>query len=137
MELRQGIRCAPMEPIDRVETWGFISTMKKNSEVACHRCGACCHVDVAAYVTSEDMERWAREGRHDIIAHVCENGVIRSGDRVIKKTGVKPTTCLMSCVYLKWHGSSCSCGIYETRTAVCRSYVPGSSDLCSLYRRKQ
>jgi Fe-S-cluster containining protein len=41
----------------------------------------------------------------------------------------------MSCVYLTWHGSIASCKIYETRTKVCRSYVPGSSDLCSQYNK--
>jgi Fe-S-cluster containining protein len=113
----------------------LVMDSEKNRDVACHRCGACCHVDVAAYVTREDIERWEKEGRFDIIAHARANDVTRSGDQVTNRFGSKITTCLMSCVYLKWHGPSSACEIYETRTKVCRNYVPGSSDLCPLYRR--
>ncbi len=108
---------------------------EEDTIITCRRCGNCCHVDVAAYVTLEDIQRWDREGRHDIIAHVCDNDVTWSDDRFSNSFGSNIRTCLMSCVYLKWHGSSASCKIYETRTKVCRSFVPGSSDLCPQYRR--
>jgi Fe-S-cluster containining protein len=110
---------------------------EKNRGTTCHRCGACCHVDVVAYVTREDVERWEKEGRSDIIAHLRAYDVTWSNGRVNKRFELRPTTCLMSCVYLKWQGSYCTCVIYETRTMVCRSYVPGSSELCSLYHREQ
>jgi len=40
------------------------------TSVACRRCGACCHVDMVAYVSPEDIQRWEKEGRHDIIARL-------------------------------------------------------------------
>ena len=95
----------------------------------------CCHLDMAAYVSFEDIHRWEKEGRCDILAHVRDNGVVWSDDGFVNRFGSKITTCLMSCVYLKWHGSTASCGIYETRTKVCRNYIPGSSELCPQYRR--
>jgi len=109
---------------------------EKNKDITCLRCGNCCHVDVAAYVTLEDIQRWEKEGRHDIIAHVSDNDVTWSHDRIINRFGSNIKTCLMSCVYLKWYASSASCEIYETRTKVCRSFVPGSSGLCPQYHRK-
>ena len=114
----------------------LIMKSEKERDIVCRRCGNCCHVDVAAYVTFEDIERWEREGRHDILAHLRDNGVTWSGDRVVNKFGSTITTCLMTCVYCKWDGPVATCAIYETRTKVCRSFVPGSSDLCPQYRRK-
>lgn len=108
---------------------------EENRDIDCRRCGNCCHVDVAAYVSLEDIKRWEKEGRHDILAHVRENGVTCSESRVINKFGSDIKTCRMSCVYLKWNGSTASCDIYETRTKVCRGYVPGSSGLCPQHSR--
>ncbi len=102
----------------------------------CRRCGNCCHVDVAAYASREDLERWERQGRQDIIAHVRANGVTWSEDRFSNRFGLGITTCRMSCVYLRWDGPSAFCEIYETRTKVCRSYVPGSTGLCPRFHRK-
>ncbi len=108
----------------------------RDNSITCRRCGACCHVDVAAYVSLEDIQRWEKEGRHDILNHVKNYGVTWSDDGFVNRFGSSIHTCLMSCVYLQWQGSSASCGIYETRTKVCRSFIPGSSDLCPQYRRK-
>ncbi len=107
-----------------------------NKRLSCRRCGNCCHVDVAAYVVLEDIQRWQREGRGDILAHVRDNGVTWSDRSVVNRFGTTITTCQMSCVYLKWSGPLASCGIYDVRTNVCRSYIPGSSDLCPQHRRK-
>lgn len=103
---------------------------ERNEDNNCRRCGNCCHVDVAAYVARKDIERWEKEVRHDILAHVRANGVTWSRDGFTNRFGSSITTCRMSCVYLKWDGPSAFCEIYETRTTVCRSFVPGSSDLC-------
>lgn len=46
---------------------------EKDGDITCHRCGNCCHVDVAAYVSLEDIQRWEKEGRHDVLAHVHDN----------------------------------------------------------------
>ncbi len=112
------------------------SEENKNKGTACRRCGNCCHVDVAAYVSLEDIRRWEEEGRDDIISHVRDNGVTWSHHGIRNRFGSEVKTCRMSCVYLRWHGPSASCEIYETRTKVCRSFIPGSSDLCPQYRRK-
>jgi Fe-S-cluster containining protein len=91
---------------------------------------------VAGYVSVEDIQRWEQEGRHDILAHVRDNGVSWSSDGFVNRFGSEIITCLMSCVYLQWQGSSAACGIYESRTKACRSFVPGSSDLCPQYHRE-
>ena len=106
--------------------------MDKN--LACHRCGACCHLDVAAYISLDDIHRWEKEGRQDILDHVRGAGVTWSRDAVVNRFESGVRTCLMSCVYLRWEGTLASCGIYETRTAVCRSFVPGSTNLCPQHR---
>ena len=108
----------------------------ENRDVVCQQCGNCCHVDVAAYVTADDMRLWEKEGRHDVIAHALANDVMWSGDKVANRFGSNIETCRMSCIYLNWEGPSAFCGIYEVRTNVCRSYVPGSSNLCPQYDRK-
>lgn len=100
---------------------------EKKSDITCRRCGNCCQLDVAAYVSLEDIRRWEKEGRHDIIDHVRDNDVTWSREGISNRFGSRIRTCLMSCVYVKWHGSSASCEIYETRTKVCRSFIPGSS----------
>jgi Fe-S-cluster containining protein len=109
---------------------------EKNKNIICRRCGNCCHVDVAAYVTLEDIQRWEQEGRHDILAHVRDYDVAWSDDGFVNRYGSKINTCLMSCFYLRWQGSSALCGIYETRTKVCRNFIPGSADLCPQYCQK-
>lgn len=107
-----------------------------NKHLTCRRCGNCCHLDVAAYVAQEDIQRWEKEGRDDILGHVRDNSVTWSRQSVVNRFGANITTCRMSCVYLKWSGPVASCGIYDVRTNVCRNYVPGSSELCPQYHRK-
>jgi len=103
----------------------------------CHRCGTCCQLDMTAYVSRDDIGRWEKEGRHDILAHVRDYGVTWSDTEFVNRFGSNIKTCLMSCVYLEWDGSTASCSIYETRTKVCRNYVPGSSELCPQHHRQQ
>ena len=105
------------------------SDVKEKKDRVCRQCGNCCQVDMVAYVTPEDIARWEREGRHDIIDRLSRNEVIWAGDRLIDPSGAKVTTC----VYLGWTGTTCFCEIYETRPKVCRDYIPGSSELCPLY----
>lgn len=95
----------------------------------CLRCGSCCHVDMIAYVTDDDIERWKRERRSDILARVRGEDIIWAGDRIVSSSG-RP---LQSCVYLGWDGHQFFCAIYETRPSVCRNYSPGSSELCPLH----
>lgn len=106
---------------------------KKNKDTKCHQCGVCCHVDMTAYVTEEDIRRWKNEGRDDIIAHFTDNNVIWIGDHFIRKTGQAVSICF----YLNRNGSSFFCEIHPTRPMVCRNYVPGSSELCSRYYEEE
>ncbi|MHB8110755.1 MAG: YkgJ family cysteine cluster protein [Syntrophorhabdaceae bacterium] len=98
----------------------------------CRRCGACCHVDMMAYVRPEDFTRWEKEGRHDIIARMRNNEIVWAGGRIVNKSG----TAVRTCFYLDWDTSRFFCQIYNTRPMVCREYVPGSTLLCPLYRKK-
>ncbi|HQH43145.1 MAG TPA: YkgJ family cysteine cluster protein [Syntrophorhabdaceae bacterium] len=102
----------------------------------CLRCGNCCHVDVAAYVTIDDIKRWEKEGRSDILAHIRTYDITWNENRAINRFGENINNCRMSCIYLQWDGSKTNCQIYETRTDVCRNYVPGSTWLCPQYRKK-
>ncbi|MBN2401177.1 MAG: YkgJ family cysteine cluster protein [Spirochaetes bacterium] len=107
--------------------------MNKNNKITCLRCGACCHVDIIAYVSPEDIQRWEGEGRNDIIARIGGGEVVWLGDRIVNKYGEK----VKNCVYLNYDGTSFFCEIYETRPLVCRNFLPGSSELCPQYYRKE
>ena len=90
-------------------------------------------MDFIAYVHPEDIERWEKEGRLDIINRIRDSGIIWMGDRIIDKYGEK----VNSCIYLNQDGALFSCEIYNTRPLVCRSYIPGSSEICPLYYAKK
>ncbi len=85
-----------------------------------------------AYITADDVERWKREGRDDILQHMHAHDIVWAGDIIVSSTGIR----LKSCVFLNWDGESFSCGIYPTRPGVCRDYVPGSSEICPLYYKQ-
>jgi Fe-S-cluster containining protein len=106
----------------------------KGEAHSCLRCGTCCHLDVAAYASLDDIRRWEEEGRQDILDHIREAGVTWTDDAVVSRYESNVRTCLMSCVYLRWQGALASCAIYGTRTKICRSFVPGSTDLCPQHR---
>ena len=105
---------------------------EKNGGITCRRCGNCCRVDMVAYISPEDIQRWERERRHDIIARLRENDVMWAGDRIVNRFGEK----VKDCVYLNGHGALFSCEIYETRPLICRNFIPGSSALCPQYYRE-
>jgi Fe-S-cluster containining protein len=104
---------------------------RENGGVACRRCGACCRVDMVAYISSEDIQRWENEGRQDIIARLRDNDVMWAGDQIVDKFGER----VRDCVYLNGDGTLFSCEIYETRPLICRNFIPGSSPLCPQYDR--
>jgi len=105
----------------------------RSTKINCKRCGKCCLANFIAYVTNEDLNRWQREGRDDIL-HVLEqqNG-IWAGDHLIS---VNNGHSLHGCPFLKGETGYYTCTIYETRPRVCREYVPGSSELCPQYYRE-
>jgi len=81
---------------------------------------------MVAYASDEDIRRWETEGRRDILAHIRSNETLWAGDRIMTVRG----TYLSTCVFLNRDREGFFCTIYETRPQVCRSYEPGSSDIC-------
>jgi Fe-S-cluster containining protein len=100
--------------------------MHQVQEKECRRCGKCCGTSMFAYVTEDDLNRWKKEHRQDLI-DIAENGeTIWAGDRIMTSTGEY----FRECQFLKRTKDGCTCIIYETRPGVCASYSPGSSPLC-------
>ncbi len=105
----------------------YTGGVKVHEATPCKRCGKCCLADMIAYTEQEDIDRWKREGRKDIL-HIIENEhAIWVGDHLISSEDGRY---IHGCPFLKWEGDLCSCTIYETRPRVCRDYEPGSSELC-------
>ncbi|MBN1472025.1 MAG: YkgJ family cysteine cluster protein [Syntrophaceae bacterium] len=100
----------------------------------CLRCGKCCFVDMTAYAQKEDFDRWRSEGRKDILNIIMHHHLVWAGDRIVSsETGDHSR----ECPFLYSSGRSFLCSIYETRPAVCRNYIPGSSELCPQWRGKE
>jgi len=97
----------------------------------CARCGGCCKSDMMAYVSDEDRDRWAREGRHDILTAIDGGERVWAGDRIVYQNG---SGSLSSCTFLRWEGDKTWCAIYETRPRVCSDFLPGKSLLCTLHK---
>jgi Fe-S-cluster containining protein len=105
---------------------------RENEGITCQRCGSCCRVDMVAYISPKDIQRWEKEQRDDIIARLRDNDVMWAGDRIVNRFGIN----VRDCVYLNWNGTLFSCEIYETRPMICRNFIPGSSALCPQYYRE-
>ncbi len=94
----------------------------------CIRCGKCClyrHFMMTLSATSEDVSRWKREERYDILKYVStispdvhdlwvKNGEESHRCPFVRKDRGKPTY---------------RCGIYETRPEVCKGYPHGKKCL--------
>jgi Fe-S-cluster containining protein len=100
----------------------------------CGRCGKCCLADFIAYVHEEDLERWRREGREDILGIIEREQAVWAGDHFASAVDGRY---LHGCPFLTWEGNCHACAIYETRPGTCRRYVPGSSEICSQFQRSQ
>lgn len=98
----------------------------------CARCGKCCLTDFIAYVTEEDMLRWTQQGRSDILDTIGRERAVWMGDHLVSSDS---GASLHACPFLVWQNGLHSCTIYETRPAVCRAYKPGSSELCSVWKK--
>ena len=97
----------------------------------CRRCGTFCLADMIACASSEDLARWKRENRQDIL-HIIENEhAVWLGDHFISSRTGRP---IYGCPFLEMKDGVFSCSIYETRPQVCRDYQPGSSRICPQYR---
>ncbi|TAL37389.1 MAG: YkgJ family cysteine cluster protein [Spirochaetes bacterium] len=102
------------------------------ADVECMRCGRCCLADMFACASDEDIGRWRREGRDDILGMRESESAVWVGDHFIStRTG----RYIRHCPFLALGGELCACGIYETRPKVCADYRPGSSYLCPLYKK--
>jgi len=103
----------------------------KTPTITCKRCGKCC-LSVFVPVTDEDLERWKREGKQEIFRAMEHSKSVWAGDIIISSENGK---ILFTCPFLRCEGTYYTCTIYEDRPTVCRQYKPGSSELCSQYKK--
>ena len=75
----------------------------------CKHCGSCCIVDTINIVKKDDIKRWEKEGRRDILEHVR-----MAGDVPI---GFKKSKCPF---YDNTKNKRCS--IEETKPEVCKRF---------------
>jgi Fe-S-cluster containining protein len=124
-----------VEDLYQYEYLLLIKNSSGNTSIAeCRRCGKCCLADFIAYVTqisSEDQERWRREGRQDILSVIQKEHAVWVGDHFISSDDGRY---IHGCPFLAWEGDHATCTIYETRPEICRRYKPASSEICSQYR---
>jgi len=98
--------------------------------VECVKCGRCCLANVSAIATDEDRERWQREGRHDILQVLEDEGAVWGGSR--PGSGLDEWA-RWGCPFLLHRVSQVICSIYETRPRTCRGFTPGATEFCSLF----
>ena len=98
----------------------------------CLRCGTCCMADMIADADAEDLARWKREGRADILRVYCD--ALWAGDHFMSRT---TGMTIHDCPFLDFREGSFFCTIYETRPRVCRDFKPGSSAICPRHSRKR
>jgi Fe-S-cluster containining protein len=76
-------------------------------------------------VSANDIVRWKREGRSDILDGLVEGHFSEQAF---------PSLSSGACVHLGKPGHPNDCSIYETRSETCHALVPGSLQ-CLCYRR--
>jgi Fe-S-cluster containining protein len=84
-----------------------------------------------APATHEDMERWRREEKKEILRVMEHSKAAWAGDIVVSSEDGR---ILFNCPFLKSAGEYYSCTIYEDRPKICRNFEPGSSELCSQFK---
>lgn len=97
--------------------------------IPCRRCGACC-LPGLALVHDEDIERWKKEQRDDILHIVDHYQPMWAGDHLFNPDGHQ----INGCPFLQLQDGLLTCSIYETRPIVCRRFSPGESAMCSAWR---
>ena len=94
--------------------------MRQEARPLCRRCGQCCRETFVRYVGEEDLGRWLREKRSDLLGTVRREKEAATAGRI-------PAACR----FLAEAGSSkFLCSIYETRPSVCRDFNPGQAKIC-------
>jgi Fe-S-cluster containining protein len=89
------------------------------SDTDCRRCGACCHSrEGTILITEEDILRWRRLGRNDLIDELVEG---HFGLQAF------PNGPRGACAHLGIPGAPNDCSIYQMRATVCRTFQPGSA----------
>jgi Fe-S-cluster containining protein len=96
-------------------------------ELDCLTCGACCRQasDGRILIPAEDLLRWKRQGREDILAQVVPG---HFGEEAFAYTADG------ACVHLGVPGQPNACAIYEDRGTTCREFEKGSWQ-CREFRR--
>ncbi len=79
----------------------------------------------------EDMERWRREDKKEILRAIERSKAMWAGDVVVSSEDGR---ILFNCPFLKYEGEYATCTIYEDRPKTCRNFEPGSSELCSQFK---
>lgn len=93
----------------------------------CEHCGACCHQRPGTIlIEAEDLNRWKRAERHDLLAAVEEG---HFGMQAFKMVGG-------ACVHLGRADNPAACRIYPDRATVCRTFEAGSRQ-CLEFRRER
>lgn len=105
--------------------------MKTNFE--CKRCGKCCFRFPQLEAYAEDIKRWRKEGRDDILQYVdiFHFSSFDTGDLWFNpKNGME----LNRCPFLRKvkNKDEYKCGIHETKPTVCKNYPfnPGQNGVC-------
>jgi Fe-S-cluster containining protein len=101
------------------------------SPISCMRCGKCC-LAVFMPFTDEDMDRWKKAEKKEILRAMQHSKAVWAGDIIISSEDGK---ILFTCPFLRCEGKYYSCTIYEDRPRICSEYIPGSSELCSQYKK--
>lgn len=101
--------------------------MTDEDELDCLSCGACCRQasDGRILVPAEDLVRWRRDGRDDILGQLVPG---HFGERAFAFTSEG------ACVHLGMAGQPHACRIYEARGTTCREFERGSWQ-CHEFRR--
>jgi Fe-S-cluster containining protein len=74
-----------------------------------------------------DLDRWAAEGREDILGALAQAQPVWAGDRLVS---ARQGTDLGPCTFLMVEQKVATCTIYPTRPLICRGFVPASSPIC-------
>lgn len=98
-------------------------------QLDCLRCGACCRTGEGGtlLIPPEDLTRWRRQGRHDILEAV-QPGHFGMQAFATRASG--------ACVHLGTPNEPNACSIYEDRGTTCREFPKGSRQ-CLEFRREK
>jgi Fe-S-cluster containining protein len=101
--------------------------VQQSDQLDCLACGACCRQasDGRILVPAEDLVRWRRAGRHDIVDRLVEG---HFGEMAFAFTADG------ACVHLGTPVSANACLIYADRGTTCRDFEKGSWQ-CHEFRR--